>query len=125
MSGSPIVLHFTTPTALIRACQDAMAEGHIGKALVQSQLVAVAQAHPAIDFSQSQVNLTSDMLGNTHFPGHEDDQPEAFEPWLTQAWTMPAPPRSDTGASTNTSGRTFGKSSRSGASQGSRKASSG
>lgn len=86
---------------MVRAHRAAIAEGNDDTALMQSQLVAVAQAHPALDFDQRDRNLIFNHLADL---GQELNVPEGFETWLTQVWTMPAPPVETAQTSANTSG---------------------
>lgn len=107
----------TTPAGLIRNFEEALENGNANEALAISQHIAVAQAHPAVSFPLSSINLLPDILSSVQTPGSEPVPLELFESWLLRVWSSPMPSASSTRASANTSGKKSGYSSRSGSSQ--------
>lgn len=120
--GTPILPSFTNSASLLHAYEAAQQAGDDNKALSISQHIAVAQAHPALNFSSTEVNLPAEILAFAQMSGTEPAPCERFETWLLQALHTPTPPASSTGQrlSATASGKTSGKTSRSGSSQKSR-----
>lgn len=116
-TGAPLIVNLTTPAALVHAFEAAQQKGNANEALAISQHIAVAQAHPAVSFPVTDINILPDVLALAQIPTTEPGLLEPFEPWLLRAWSTPIPSASSTRASANTSGKKSGYSSRSGSSQ--------
>lgn len=116
--GSPIIRQYTTPSALNHALHNAeqtlQPSANSSRALSISRALAVAEYHPAINFSAWEVNLPPDVLALAQTGSNEPAPSEGFEEWLNRVWATPTAPTPSARASANTSGKTSNKSSRSG-----------
>lgn len=121
--GIPIVPILTTRSSLLHNHALALQVNNSNKALSLAQHIAIAEAHPALNFPLTSINLPSSILSYAETAGTGPAPSEPFEEWLTRAWSTPQPTPAPTSAraSANTSGKRSSKSSRSGSSQKSKK----
>ncbi|KAK5941566.1 hypothetical protein PMZ80_005514 [Knufia obscura] len=113
--GTPIVPTFTTREALLHNHASAIQANNTNQALSLAQHIAIAEAHPALNFPVTSINLPASILPYVYGSGPEPTTSELFEVWLARAWSTPQPTPAPSSA--NTSGKQSGKSSRSGSGQ--------